>query len=199
MILKKKHSMWIVAALASSVWLAGCGDSGNLSSIAGTTVVEPFVQTQVDVSSASIIGAATKNTGGEITATSTDYSLPKMMEENGGFSMTIPSGPAPEIPARRTIASAGGATLNFGDPVMLKYDMFSWNKGELVDSSAQYDEAYTVKSGISDELPIPDYLAKSLLGRSLGDTIQVVLPVGTEDLPSQLDKEDAYILVVTLL
>ena len=46
---------------------------------------------------------------------------------------------------------------------------------------------------------MPEYLAKSLLGRSLGDTLQVVLPVGTEDLPDYLDPEDAYVLLVELL
>ena len=181
--------------------MTGCGGSNSGGNLSSTTEPQnqPLVETDVDVSEASIIAAATKTSGGEVTTTGSDYSLPAVTNTNGTFSMSIPNGPAPAIPARRKVASGDGATLNFGDPVVLKYDMFSWNTGALVDSSAQYDEAYTVKSGVSDELPIPDYLAKSLTGRALGDTIQVVLPVGTEDLPSELDKDDAYVLIVTLL
>ena len=198
MLLQQKLSGWgAAAAIASALWLTGCGGNSTGGSI--EPINQPLVQTPVDVSQASIIASATKNTGGEINNTGTDYRLPVVMNDNGSMSMVIPAGPAPQIPARRTVASVGGTTLNFGDPVVLKYDMFSWNNGTLVDSSAQYDEAYTVRSGVSDELPIPEYLAKSLLGRSLGDTIQVVLPVGTQDLPSELDSEDAYVLIVTLL
>ncbi|MEM7257860.1 MAG: hypothetical protein AAF404_10775 [Pseudomonadota bacterium] len=192
-----KQSVWAVVAITGALWLSGCGGSSSGARVEPTS--EPFVQTAVDVSDASIIAAATKNSGGQINASGSDYSLPAVTNDNGSMSMTIPAGPPPEIPARRTVASGGGATLNFGDPVILKYDMFSWSDGTLVDSSAQYDEAYTVKSGVSDEIPIPEYLAKSLPGRSLGDTLQVILPVGTQDLPAELDQQDAYILIVTLL
>jgi len=46
---------------------------------------------------------------------------------------------------------------------------------------------------------VPEYLTKSLLGRQIGDTLQLVFKQDMEDLPDYLDKSDAYVLVVSLL
>lgn len=153
----------------------------------------------IDVSDASIVTQATKAGATATARTRRGFSFPSIDAEGGEMMMTIPNGPLPTFPARRTVANGTGQTIEFGDAVTLKYDMFAWSNGELVESSNSFEEAHTVRAGVSDDFPIPEYLAKSLLGRRIGDTVQVVLPVGTADLPSYLDQEDAHILLVELL
>lgn len=193
--MKKYNQSTILKAgfVALTVLLTACGGSSGDGGSA------PATETQIDLADASIISSASKFSGGSNLRSGGDFSFPEIVNQNGTMTMTIPNGKAPLFPARRTIANGNGPVVQFGDPVSLKYDMFSWNTGELVESSAQYEEAHVVKGGVSDSFPIPDYLAKSLLGRSLGDTIQVVLPVGTKDLPDYLDNTDAYVLVVEML
>lgn len=197
--LYERKSMTIKAGLAVlTVLLSACGGDGSGGSGGGddTSASGPNV---IDVSEASIVSEASKLNTGTVIKTGNDFSFPEVNTVNGAYSITIPAGPLPLFPARRAIAEGDGAVVGFGDPVILKYDMFAWSTGELVESSSQFEEAHTVQGGVSDRFPIPEYLAKSLLGRSIGDTIQVVLPVGTEDLPGYLDPNDAYVLLVELL
>jgi len=205
-------SLITVALLLSS---CGGGSSSDTSvavdtteTVTGTTtdtadgtppVTVAEVQNAIDVSSASLVSDATKVTGGVTARSNSDFTFPETNNVNGAISMTIPSSAAPDFAARRTIIAGNGATVGFGDSVVLKYDMFSWEGGQLVESSSLFAEAYTVEAGVSKEYPMPDYLAKSLLGRSLGETIQVILPVGTADLPDYLDPTDAYVLLVELM
>ena len=178
--------------------LAGCG-GGSSGDSAKSGESQARVENPINVADASIVGSAAKVSGGITRKSGRDFVFPEIVSQDGSVSMTIPAGPLPAFPARRTVIQGAGQTVEFGDPVTLKYDMFAWSDGELVESSSLFDEAHIVRGGVSDDFPIPDYLAKSLLGRSLGDTIQVVLPVGTEDLPDYLDKNDAYVLLVELL
>lgn len=200
-----------IGVVALSVLLASCGGSGggvvigtdSQSSTSGTETGSGPGSTQgsnsIDLSDASLVTEASKVSGSTLARTGRGFSFPSVNVQNGAMSMVIPNGELPKFPARRTIVSGTGQTIEFGDAVTLKYDMFAWSDGTLVESSSLFEEAHTVQGGISDDFPIPEYLAKSLLGRKLGDTIQVVLPVGTADLPPYLDANDAYILMVELL
>ena len=179
--------------------IAGCSGGGGSGDSSNVDATSPEVVTDVDVGEAALITAATKTTGGVIEANETDYALPALSGDTNMLSMSIPAGPAPAVASRRTVSQGSGEALSFGDVVTLKYDMFRWSDGALVDSSEQYNVARTVLAGDSESQPVPDYLAKSLLGRSLGDVIQVVLPAGTDDLPAELDETDAHVLVVELL
>lgn len=190
----KKTSLLGAGLLALSVLVTGCDGGGS----GGSTQI-PQELIQIDVSQASIVTTATKISGGAVTRTANDFSFPSVDTQNGNFSMTIPNSPPPEVAARRTVASSGGQKIGFGDTVILKYDMFSWAGGSLVESSSQFETAPAFEGGVSDNSVLPEYLAKSLLGRSIGDTVQVILPAGTEDLPTYLDSTDAHILVVELL
>ncbi len=195
-----KKTVMGASLISVAVVMSGCGGEVSVSPDEGSVnTVAPITQTAVDVSDASIVASAVKVSGGNITRSGGDFSFPEISNDSGSVSMTIPAGPLPTFAARRTVSTGGGQTIGYGDSVILKYDMFAWSNGELVDSSSLFDEAHTVKAGVSDEYPIPEYLASSLLGRSLGDTVQVVLPVGTEDLPPYLDNSDAYVLLVELM
>ena len=183
-------------------------DAGNTAVDVGNTAVDTVtgngtdtttaeVLTPVDVSAASLVTGAAKASGGEMAEDGSDFDFPEIVAQNGSMSMTIPDGPLPDQSARRSLSAGGGPSIEFGDAVVLKYDMFSWSTGELVESSSQLEGPYAVKAGISDN--IPEYLAKSLLGRTLGETVQIVFPTGMEDLPSYLDPADAYVLVIELM
>lgn len=194
-----------VSAGVLTTLLVGCGggSSGGVV-VDGSTSQAPVTDTttansSIDVSNASLVTEATKVSGNASARTGRGFSFPSVSVQDGSMTMVIPNGELPKFAARRTVVSGSGQTIEFGDAVTLKYDMFAWSDGELVESSSLFEEAHTVQGGISDDFPIPEYLAKSLLGRRLGDTIQVVLPVGTPDLPVYLDSNDAYVLMVELL
>jgi hypothetical protein len=220
--LKYNRSTTLSASLiALSLLLSSCGggSSGGVSiaetdegantdastdgnSNTDTTAQPGITQTEpvsIDVSDASIVTQASKAATGVVARTSRGFDFPSVSTQGGGISMVIPGGPLPRFPARRTLSNGTGQTIEFGDAVTLKYDMFAWSDGSLVESSTSFEEAHTVRGGVSDDFPIPEYLAKSLLGRKLGDIVQVVLPVGTPDLPIYLDQTDAYVLLVELL
>jgi hypothetical protein len=208
-----------VSAVALSVLLASCGGGGGGAAVAPTTttaptttpdtggaenppvvdIVTPAGPSTIDVTNASLVTEATKAAAGITARSGAGFSFPDITMQGDNVSMTIPGGSLPRFPARRTVSDGPGQIIGFGDPVTLKYDMFAWSTGELVESSNLFDEAITVRGGVTDEFPIPEYLSKSLVGRKLGDTIQVVFPVGIPDLPAYLDANDAYVLLVELL
>lgn len=171
----KKTASQIIGTLlvsATVAFVGGCGgDSG------GGTPQQQAAQVDVPVAN--------------------DFTFPQVATVNGEYSVTIPDGPAPTFSARRTLENGTGSTIDFGDSVVLNYRMFSWSSGELVESSDTLDEPITVRAGITDG--IPQYLTKSLLGRKLGDTLQIIFEPGMDDLPVYLDSNDAYVVVVELI
>lgn len=75
--------------------------------------------------------------------------------------------------------------------------MYSWATGELVESTDEFDEAMTDNAGAQSG--VPAYLSNSVLGRNVGDRLQVVFQPGMEDLPEYLDDTDAYVLVLDMI
>lgn len=128
---------------------------------------------------------------------SNNFTFPEVSEIDGDVQVTIPSGPAPEFSARSLLKSGQGNLIGFGDPVVLKYKMYSWSTGELVENSDTLEDPVTIRAGLIGG--VPQFLSKSLPGRRIGDQLQIVFASGMEDLPEYLDKDDAYVLVVDLL
>ena len=112
-------------------------------------------------------------------------------------SFTAPEGPLPEFSARRTLVAGSGDVVAFGDPVQLKYNMYSWTSGELVETTDDFDEAVIINAGVAQGVPV--FLSNTVLGRSKGETIQIVYEAGMEDLPGYLDNSDAYVMVLEVL
>lgn len=131
------------------------------------------------------------------TLVATDFSFPTIAEANGVIDVMVPEGALPTFSARRTLSEGNGSTVGFGDPVVVKYSMYSWTTGELVETTDSFDEPLSVRAGVTEGLP--EYLTRSLLGRKIGDQLQIVFASGMEDLPPYLDNSDAYILVVDLI
>ena len=126
-----------------------------------------------------------------------DFAFPAVSEANGSFEISSPLGDAPTFSARRTLEAGSGNTIEFGDPVVLRYEMFSWSTGEMVESTDDFDEPVTIRAGITEG--VPEHLSHSLLGRKIGEKIQIIFEEGMEDLPGYLDSDDAYVLVIELI
>jgi len=159
-------------ALSATILISACGgSSGDSGGVSGSTENNAIV--------------------------SNDFAFPDVSIADQGASIDIPGGQMPEFSARRTLSKGVGAPIEFGEPVVLSYNMYSWSTGELVESTDTLDEALTVRAGVGEG--VPEYLSKSLLGRQVGDTLQLVFKQGMEDLPEYLDDTDAYVLVVSVL
>lgn len=128
-----------------------------------------------------------------------DYDFPQVELTDAGLVMVIPDAPVPGRSSRRLLAAGSGAEVRRGDDVQLRYDMYSWSTGALVESSDAAlggDLAVTLGDRIRQ---IPEYLEKSLLGRKLGSRVQVVLGQRESDLPDHLNPYDGYVVVVDVL
>lgn len=125
------------------------------------------------------------------------FTFPEVSDANGVVNVSIPDGPLPAFSARRKLSSGSGNTIAYGDPVVLKYSMYSWSSGELVESTDNNSEPVTVRAGVADG--IPEFLAKSLLGRQVGDQLQLVFESDMEDLPDYMDVTDAYVVLLDIL
>lgn len=162
-----KKQMVAGIALSATLVLSACGGSSGDSGAVNNTIV------------------------------SNDFAFPAVSDVAEGAGIDKPAGPAPEFSARRTLSKGTGSAIEFGDPVVVKYNMYSWSSGELVDTTDTLDDPLTIRAGVTNG--VPDYLTKSLLGRQIGDTMQVVFERDMADLPSYLESEDAYVLVVSIL
>jgi len=203
-----KSVSWL--AVAGMLALVSACDSGAVSDSATDTLDQVDAVGQIDaveqvetvgqidtVEQVDAVGQVEAVEQVSSTLVAQDFKFPTVAEEAGAVNVSVPEGPLPTFSARRTLSSGTGSTLSFGDPVVVRYSMYSWSSGELIETTDAFDEPVTIRAGVSEG--VPDFLSKSLLGRKLGDRIQVVFESGMEDLPSYLDSNDAYILVVDLI
>lgn len=177
-VIKRKAA--IVASAGLLALLSACGGSGGS-----------------DSGSAAGNGTGTDGTTVESNPiVPNDFTFPSVAAANGALDV-LPAGPLPLFPARRTLATGTGGTVEFGDPVVLSYNLYSWSTGELIESTSDFEDPITVRAGVTQG--IPDYLSNSLLGRNIGDKMQIIFHPGMEDLPEYLDSTDAYVVVLDLI
>ena len=67
----------------------------------------------------------------------------------------------------------------------------------MVESTDNFDEALAISAGAAQG--VPEYLSNSVLGRKVGDRLQVIFNAEMEDLPEYLDSNDAYVLVLDII
>jgi hypothetical protein len=91
---------------------------------------------------------------------SNNFTFPDASEIDGDVQITIPSGPAPEFSAQRLLKSGQGNLVGFGDPVVLKYKMYSWSSGELVEDSDTLEDPVIIRAGLIGG--VPQYLSTSV-------------------------------------
>lgn len=166
---KMNKTASLVMCLSLTAVLTACGGSGGSSD-----------------------GETTNNT-----LVANEYELPQVVVEDGGTRLDERVGAKPTFPARRVVSEGNGNTIEFGDPVVLRYNLYSWTTGELVETTDSFDEPLTIRAGVAEG--VPQFLSDSLLGRKVGAIIQVVFESGMSDLPSYLDASDSYVVVVELI
>ena len=185
-----KTSKWLAAGSVLAL-VAACSDSNPSVAPEEVATQTPSPAGQVQ----SPVTQAPEQTSAPMVAN--DFTFPQVTDTNGVVNVEIPQSPLPTFSARRTLSQGTGSVVQFGDPVVLRYSMYNWSMGELVETTDAFDEPITIEAGVTDG--VPDFLSKSLLGRNIGDRIQVVYEPGMEDLPDYLDPANAYVLVVDLL
>ncbi|MFK7896536.1 MAG: hypothetical protein AB8G23_11910 [Myxococcota bacterium] len=136
----------------------------------------------------------------EYSARDDDYDFPSVeVSETGEVSMQIPDAPLPSRSSKRALNQGDGAQIKEGDLVALRYDVYRWSTGELVESHWEGGEegiGYVIDGDNSSMLP--SYLENALRGRTLGSRVQVILRQGTEDLPPTFDPLDAYVVIIDI-
>ncbi len=175
----KTYTTLVVAS--AFLALAACGDSGGSPDSSVTDGDQTDQEAPIQ----------------PLDLTGNDFEFPPVTNANGSINVEAPQGSLPTFSARRTLATGTGSPIGFGDPVVLRYSMYSWSSGELVETTDSFDEPVTVQAGVAEG--VPDFLSKSLLGRNVGDQLQLVYEAGMTDLPSYLDNADAYVVVVELI
>lgn len=184
-----KFGLQSITLCSLIVLISACGD---------VTSVSPVTENQntVDASPTDTSIPAT-NPAPSTELVSNNFTFPDVSEIDGDVQVIIPSGSEPEFSVSRILKNGQGNLIGFGDPVVLKYKMYSWSSGKLVENTNLIEEPVTARAGLIGS--VPQFLSKALLGRRIGDQLQVVFARGMEDLPEYLDKDDAYVLVVDLL
>ena len=196
-----KTSKWLAAGSLLAL-VAACSDSNPSISPEDTATQAPSTVGQAPSPSPSPeeqAQAPAEQTPAQpsVAMIANDFTFPTVTDTNGVVNVEIPQSPLPTFSARRTLSSGTGSVVQFGDPVVLRYSMYNWSMGELVETTDAFDEPVAIQAGVTEG--VPDYLSKSLLGRNIGDRIQVIFEPGMEDLPDYLDPANAYVLVVDLL
>ena len=124
-----------------------------------------------------------------------DFRFPSLVNTGTGLEMTIPAGDLPSRSARRYVLQGSGQLVGLGDTIELEYEIYSWNTGVLIGSSNEYAINLSVELGKNNILP--PYVEQSLLGRTTGSQIQVIVESG-EFVPEAIDVHDVYIYVLKI-
>lgn len=184
-----KYGLQSITLCSLSLVISACGD---VTSVSAVNQNQNAVDASPTDTSIPVTNPAQSNE-----LVSNNFTFPDVSEIGSDVQITTPSGPAPEFSTSRILKSGQGNLIGFGDPVVLKYKMYSWSSGELVENSDNLEDPVTVRAGLIGG--VPQFLSQSLLGRRISDQLQVVFASGMEDLPEYLAKDDAYVLVVDLL
>lgn len=189
------------AIVLSSLIIIGCDGKQNQSSDA-TDENQNLTVTVINVDQATLVASVKKlgstNAATESSPVTEVYDFPETSGQKGSYEMTIPAGDLPGFSTRRTIEEGAGAAVGYGDTIGIKYDMFSWATGELVETTSQQLNGNT-QLELTENGAVPSFLKDSIVGRNVGDVVQVVFEKNLTDLPDYMNNNDAYILIVELV
>ena len=136
---------------------------------------------------------------------------------NYSYLVQIPEGPLPQKSLKKVLKKSPlgseGQTVRKGDVATIHYQMVSWKTNKIVKSSKlerngkplKIEAGYDVRQGLKEKrLPltgilVPGYLSQAVVGMKKGECHEVVLKAGTRDIPDDLDRGDAYLLVVDVI
>lgn len=116
----------------------------------------------------------------------------------GGHGVTMPAGPAPTETRTAETISGLGTPIEAGDVVVAQYSSYSWNRGELLDSSwTKHEPVRLVAGDEADQLG----LSTAMVGVRNGTQLVVIVP-GSKLAEAGLgfvDAGDAMVFVIDVL
>lgn len=216
----RNHRLSIHALLVVAGLFQGCNNTANdqpvtssdtnndSTVVADDTNINFLNLEEATAVSGSVVGNVLKQgdivvADGKTTSTN-DFSFPDVMNKkadgNADWVLVIKDEPIPNQSSRRELISGTGVAVKMGDAVTIRYDMFSWSTGELVDSTQNLEQKnLTVTAGdLATGNPVPIELNNALLNRKEGTRLQVIFPRLMRDLPPYLNRFDAYVLIVDI-
>lgn len=178
-----------LVALGASALIAGCGSSGNSSTI---TVGNESKANEALASKS----ASTGSTGTSTAAAKTPTSGPLSKEPH----ITPPSGPAPTKLVTKEIVTGTGAEAKTGSAVAVNYVGALYKTGKVFDASWKRNEPFTFTLGKGQVIPGWE---QGVAGMKVGGRRELIIPpalgYGAKGLPPSIPPNETLIFVIDLL
>jgi peptidylprolyl isomerase len=181
-----------LAALGASALIAGCGSSGNSSTI--TVGAENKADEALASKSAST--GPTGATGATGASAKTPTSGPLSKEPH----ITPPSGAAPTKLVTKEIVKGAGAEAKTGSAVAVNYVGALYKTGKVFDASWKRNEPFTFTLGKGQVIPGWE---QGVVGMKVGGRRELIIPpalgYGAKGSPPSIPPNETLIFVVDLL
>ena len=181
-----------LAILGASALIAGCGSSGNSSTIK----IGNESKADEALANKSASTGASGATGASSAAAKTPTSGPLSKEPH----ITPPSGPAPTKLVTKEIVKGTGAEAKTGSAVAVNYVGALYKTGKVFDASWKRNEPFTFTLGKGQVIPGWE---QGVIGMKVGGRRELIIPpalgYGAKGSPPSIPPNETLIFVVDLL
>jgi peptidylprolyl isomerase len=179
-----------LAALGATALIAGCGSSGNSSTI--TVGAENKTDEALASKSATTSSTSTSTTA----AAKTPTSGPLSKEPH----VTPPSGPPPTKLVTKEIITGTGTAAKTGSAVAVNYVGALYKTGKVFDASWKRNEPFTFTLGKGQVIPGWE---QGVVGMKVGGRRELIIPAalgyGAKGSPPSIPPNETLIFIVDLL
>jgi peptidylprolyl isomerase len=179
-----------LAALGATALIAGCGSSGNSSTI--TVGSENKTDEALASKSATTSSTSTSTTA----AAKTPTSGPLSKEPH----VTPPSGPPPTKLVTKEIIAGTGTEAKTGSAVAVNYVGALYKTGKVFDASWKRNEPFTFTLGKSQVIPGWE---QGVVGMKVGGRRELIIPAalgyGAKGSPPSIPPNETLVFIVDLL
>jgi peptidylprolyl isomerase len=179
-----------LAALVAAALIAGCGSSGDSSTI--TVGAENKTDEALASKSATTSSTSTSTTA----AAKTPTSGPLSKEPH----VTPPSGPPPTKLVTKEIVTGTGTAAKTGSAVAVNYVGALYKTGKVFDASWKRNEPFTFTLGKGQVIPGWE---QGIVGMKVGGRRELIIPAalgyGAKGSPPSIPPNEALVFIVDLL
>jgi peptidylprolyl isomerase len=187
---RTRHIGLGLAALGATALIAGCGSSGNSSTI--TVGSENKTDEALASKSATTSSTSTSTTA----AAKTPTSGPLSKEPH----VTPPSGPPPTKLVTKEIITGTGTEAKTGSAVAVNYVGALYKTGKVFDASWKRNEPFTFTLGKSQVIPGWE---QGVVGMKVGGRRELIIPAalgyGAKGSPPSIPPNETLVFIVDLL
>jgi peptidylprolyl isomerase len=187
---RARHIGLGLAALGATALIAGCGSSGNSSTI--TVGAENKTDEALASKSATTSSTSTSTTA----AAKTPTSGPLSKEPH----VTPPSGPPPTKLVTKEIIAGTGTAAKTGSAVAVNYVGALYKTGKVFDASWKRNEPFTFTLGKGQVIPGWE---QGVVGMKVGGRRELIIPAalgyGAKGSPPSIPPNEALVFIVDLL